>query len=132
MRDAFTLLKADQMQLIEQRTRLENVIGERYRLKKRMQQFKFDLAICTEGGVAKGYEFRKGDIYPILGGNNGIQICYEDKEGDANVLMCHTWDCFAPIGGDAKFIYQDGTIPPLFEPLSRDFESAPEDWRADE
>lgn len=114
--------------------RIVNLTGERDWLKKCMQQFQFGLVVCTEGGVVKGHEFRKGDIYPILGANNGIQICYENNEGDAAVLMCHTWDGLAPVCGDddERFIDQDGTIPPLFEPLSRYSDGVPEDWSVDE
>lgn len=114
-------------------TLLVNVTGEMDWMKKCMQQFQFHLAECIEGGTAKGHEFRKGDIYPVLGGNNGVQICYENKDSDADVLMCHTWDYEAPVccDEDEKFIYQDGTIPPLFDSVSRNFKGVPEDWSVD-
>lgn len=28
-----------------------------------------------------------------------------------------------------KFVYQDGTIPPLFKPMSNTPDGVPEDWR---
>jgi len=115
-------------------TALENVCGERDYLRKIMQRFQFGLAECVEEGEAKGHTFRAGDIYPILGLNNGIQICFEGENesgGDAEVLMCHTFDCFAPIEGE-KFVYQDGTIPPLFKPMSNMPDGVPDDWSVDD
>lgn len=92
-------------------------------------QHKFQLAVCVEGGTVRGHEFKVGDVYPIVGTNNGVHIIFEtdgrgDKyAGDPYDLLCHTWDVDAPmevfsIGGSYhEFIDQDGTIPPLFRSI---------------
>ena len=80
-----------------------------------MSKYAFDMAICTKTGTVNGHAFREGEVYPILGNNNGIHIGYESAEGDPQDLLCFTWGVFAPINGE-QFREQDGTIPPLFEP----------------
>ena len=89
----------------------------------------FQLAVCVEGGTVRGHEFKVGEVYPIVGTNNGVHIVFEtdgreDKyAGDPHDLLCHTWDVNAPmevysIGGSYhEFIDQDGTVPPLFQPI---------------
>ena len=42
--------------------------------------------ICTKTGVIDGHTFNKGEIYPIVGGNNGQQLVYENKISDATVV----------------------------------------------
>ena len=83
-------------------------------------QHKFELAVCTKEGTVNGHTFKVGDVYPILGGNNGIHICYENTnqspDGDPADLLCHSFDSLAPVGGK-QFCNQDGTIPPLFRSI---------------
>ena len=78
---------------------------------------KFSMAICVKSGTVNGHNFNEGDIYPILGLNNGVHICYTDEEvnnGDPHDLLCHGFGYLAPVEGK-QFMYQDGTIPPLFD-----------------
>ena len=87
---------------------------------------KFSEVRCVKSGCVKGHNFEVGDIYPVLGVNNGIQIGYTVNEkygGDAAILMCHTFcdetgnAVNAPIDPEdsERFDRQDGTVPPLFE-----------------
>lgn len=84
---------------------------------------KFSLAICVEGGTIKGHKFEVGDIYPILGRNNGVHICYMDNDNPDNAdpqdLLCHNFEFLAPVDGE-QFYNQDGTIPPFFDYYSDD------------
>ena len=80
-------------------------------------KYAFSMAICVKSGTVNGYTFKEGEIYPILGNNNGIQIGYKKIVGtssDMCMLLCHTFDVFAPVDGE-QFYKQDGTIPPLFK-----------------
>lgn len=79
-------------------------------------RFAFDMAVCIKNGAVGDHEFRQGEIYPILGYNNGVQIGYTTNgewSGDMKCLMCHQYRFLAPVEGE-QFADQDGTIPPLF------------------
>lgn len=74
----------------------------------------FGTAVCIVGGTVGGYTFRKGEIFPILGNNNGVHIGFIDKNGDPGDLMCHTWAYNAPVEINGQAIDQDGCTPPFF------------------
>jgi hypothetical protein len=81
----------------------------------------FDTAVVTESGMAYGHYFKEGEVYPVLGSNNGVQIGYCDSD-QTNYLLCHSFgkvqapvDAGLNYSDDEKFSHQDGSIPPLFE-----------------
>lgn len=51
----------------------------------------FDIAVCTAQGLYDGHLFRKGELYPVLGYNNGVQIGYTNIEDDMTCLLCHSY-----------------------------------------
>ena len=50
----------------------------------------FDIAVCTTQGLYNGHLFRKGELYPVLGYNNGVQIGYTNID-DMMCLLCHSY-----------------------------------------
>ena len=49
---------------------------------------KFKEAMCIKSGTYYGgVNFKIGEIYPIVGDNNGKQLIYADNFGDAKVMM---------------------------------------------
>lgn len=84
----------------------------------------FDTAVVIESGMAYYHFFREGEVYPILGLNNGVQIGF-NNHNDADSLVCHNFgDVLAPVGRDTfrpkhyddeRFSHQGGDIPPLFD-----------------
>jgi len=47
----------------------------------------FGEVVCTKAGTYEGKTFKIGDIYPILGWNNGHRLVYEDKKGDVKEMI---------------------------------------------
>lgn len=43
-------------------------------------------AICITSGHIQDHDFKEGEIFPICGGNNGLQLVFENKKSDAEVL----------------------------------------------
>ena len=74
----------------------------------------FGTVVCVKGGTVGGYTFRKGEIFPKLGNNNGVHIGFIDKNGDPGDLMCYTWAYNAPVEINGQAIDQDGQTPPFF------------------
>ena len=66
-----------------------------------------ELVMCVTSGA--GYV--AGEIYPIVGSNNGIHICRENEEGDCEDNIFQT-------GGIGKGIFNslDDTGAPSFDP----------------
>lgn len=52
----------------------------------------FYTVICTKGGEILGRRFRIGEVYPVLGYNNGIQVGYMSEGSDAEIVYCHSYD----------------------------------------
>lgn len=80
----------------------------------------FGTVVCIEGGVVGDHEFKEGEIYPVLGYNNGVQIGFTTNEkycGDMECLMCHNYGHLAPISDEQGFGRQNGTMPPLFDEI---------------
>lgn len=70
--------------------------------------FAFHMAMCIKEGTRKGHFFKVGNVYPILGDNNGVQIGYETASGDASILLCNSFE-----GGTLAPV--DSKEAPLFE-----------------
>ena len=47
----------------------------------------YEEVICINGGTIKGKEFKEGEIYPICGYNNGLNLVYSNKEDDATTIL---------------------------------------------
>ena len=73
----------------------------------------FELAICVKKGKLRGRTFQVGDVFPILGYNNGVHICFVNSDGDPADILCHNWGHLAPI----EIEEQNGTKPPLFDAI---------------
>ena len=85
---------------------------EQPEITKKSYNFKFTMAKCIEGGTVRGYEFREGDVFPILGNNNGVHVCFEKKAayGDTSPDDILCWN----INGDIVCM-EDREGPPIFE-----------------
>lgn len=52
---------------------------------------KFSELMCIQGGVENNHVFTIGDVYPVCGWNNGLQLVYEDENGDAQTIILHSY-----------------------------------------
>ena len=59
----------------------------------------FSTLMCIKGGVVNGKEFLPGEIYPVCGSNNGVNLVYENENSDATTLL------LCSIGGDKYDAY---------------------------
>lgn len=74
----------------------------------------FWTAICTKSGEINGQVFNVREVYPVVGQNNGVQVCYENKEGDTKVVWCHNFgDELIPVYDDdiQEFDVFDESLP---------------------
>jgi hypothetical protein len=55
---------------------------------------------CTKGGTINGHTFKVGEIYPILGWNNGHHLVYENEKGDVEELLLLDIDFHLEDGND--------------------------------
>lgn len=56
-------------------------------MKKNKLTKTFYEAVCIKTGVYENHTFKEKEIYAICGANNGHQLVYENKEGDAKVIL---------------------------------------------
>ena len=71
------------------------------------ERYTFQMVECVKNGLVLGRRFERGEIYPILGENNGVQVGY-DNNGDANVITCHNYgDTLIPVFLEKPFIEID-------------------------
>lgn len=47
----------------------------------------FSGALCVRGG----HGYKEGNVYPVLGWNNGISVLCEDDKGNVMELVCHNY-----------------------------------------
>lgn len=55
---------------------------------------------CTKSGTINGHTFKIGEIYPILGWNNGHHLVYENEKGDIEELILLNIDFHLEDGDD--------------------------------
>lgn len=53
---------------------------------------KFTETICVKGGVIDGIKFEEGEIYPLLGWNNGDHLMVANSKGDVKDILLHRID----------------------------------------
>lgn len=70
-------------------------------------KIKFNTVICTKAGTHFGKKFEVGDVYPVLGWNNGVQVCYMDEHGDATAMICHSYMKKPPHTDEYELIYHE-------------------------
>ena len=74
---------------------------------------KCGFVVCTRAGSLDGSTFLSGDVYPIIGNNNGLQIGYCDSEGNGKIMLLHNY-------GDILFSPEADRFSPEFMRVGAD------------